>query len=89
MFATSILENIRYGNPEASMGQVVEAARQANAHSFIETFPDAYNTVVGERGVTLSGGNNKNTERIFRFSQHFLDYKFIAISRSKTANRNR
>lgn len=84
MFATSILENIRYGNPDASMEMVVEAARQANAHSFIETFPDQYHTVLGERGVTLSGG------KIFTqipAKKYITRVKYL--NRSKTANRNR
>ncbi|KAL2914512.1 hypothetical protein HK105_205861 [Polyrhizophydium stewartii] len=56
LFATSIVENIRYGRPDATDEEVREAARQANAADFIESFPDKYETAVGERGVTLSGG---------------------------------
>ncbi|RCH95323.1 ATP-binding cassette, sub-B (MDR TAP), member 8, partial [Rhizopus stolonifer] len=59
LFATSILENIRYGNPRATLEEVKEAARQANAESFIEGFPDGYDTVVGERGAALSGGQKQ------------------------------
>ncbi|KAI9497326.1 P-loop containing nucleoside triphosphate hydrolase protein [Zychaea mexicana] len=59
LFATSILENIRYGRPDASMEQVQQAARQANAETFIESFPDGYDTVVGERGAALSGGQKQ------------------------------
>lgn len=59
LFATSILENIRYGRPDATMEEVREAARQANAESFIESFPDGYDTVVGERGAALSGGQKQ------------------------------
>ncbi|KAI8077225.1 P-loop containing nucleoside triphosphate hydrolase protein [Gilbertella persicaria] len=59
LFATSILENIRYGRPDATMEEVKEAARQANAQVFIETFPDGYDTVVGERGAALSGGQKQ------------------------------
>jgi ABC-type transport system involved in Fe-S cluster assembly fused permease/ATPase subunit len=55
--ADSILENIRYGKPDATMEEVKEAARLANAAEFIESFPQGYDTMVGERGVTLSGGN--------------------------------
>lgn len=56
LFATSILENIRYGRPDATMEEVREAARQANADQFIEAFPDKYETIVGERmfKITLS-----------------------------------
>uniref|UniRef100_A0A914PU77 ABC transmembrane type-1 domain-containing protein n=1 Tax=Panagrolaimus davidi TaxID=227884 RepID=A0A914PU77_9BILA len=56
LFATTIEENIRYGKPDATDEEVREAAKLANAHEFIETFPDKYKTIVGERGVTLSGG---------------------------------
>ncbi|OBZ83069.1 ATP-binding cassette sub-family B member 8, mitochondrial [Choanephora cucurbitarum] len=59
LFATSILENIRYGKPDATMEEVREAARQANAEVFIEAFPDGYETVVGERGAALSGGQKQ------------------------------
>ena len=59
LFATTIEENIRYGRPEASDEEVREAAKLANAHEFIETFPEKYKTIVGERGVTLSGGEKQ------------------------------
>lgn len=59
LFASSVMENIRFGRPEASDAEVMEAAKQANAHSFITSFPDGYHTVVGERGVTLSGGQKQ------------------------------
>ncbi|CEG78972.1 Putative ATP-binding cassette, subfamily B (MDR/TAP), member 10 [Rhizopus microsporus] len=59
LFATSILENIRYGRPDATLEEVKEAARQANAESFIESFPDGYETIVGERGAALSGGQKQ------------------------------
>lgn len=59
LFASSVMENIRFGRPEASDAEVMDAAKQANAHSFITSFPDGYHTVVGERGVTLSGGQKQ------------------------------
>ncbi|XP_025835714.1 ATP-binding cassette sub-family B member 8, mitochondrial [Agrilus planipennis] len=59
LFGTTILENIRYGKPDASDEQVEEAAKLANAHNFIKGFPDAYNTIVGERGIALSGGQKQ------------------------------
>jgi ATP-binding cassette subfamily B protein len=59
LFCGSILENIRYGRPEATVKQVIEAARAANAHDFICQFPHGYDTVVGERGHTLSGGERQ------------------------------
>ncbi|KAI7864759.1 ABC transporter type 1, transmembrane domain-containing protein, partial [Spinellus fusiger] len=59
LFATTIAENIRYGRPEATLEEVKEAARKANASSFIEGFSDGYNTMVGERGASLSGGQKQ------------------------------
>ncbi|XP_033102051.1 mitochondrial potassium channel ATP-binding subunit-like [Anneissia japonica] len=59
LFATSIMENIRYGKPEATDKEVQEAAVLANAHEFIRRFPDGYNTIVGERGITVSGGQKQ------------------------------
>ncbi|KAL8614380.1 ATP-binding cassette, sub-B (MDR TAP), member 8 [Nucella lapillus] len=59
LFATSVMENIRYGRPEASDQEVVEAAKLANAHTFISGFPEGYRTVLGERGVTVSGGQKQ------------------------------
>ena len=59
LFATSIMENIRYGRPNASDFEVYEAAKAANAHDFIKKFPDGYETIVGERGVTVSGGQKQ------------------------------
>jgi len=59
LFHGSILENIRYGDPEASLDAVVEASRAANAHDFICRLPLGYDTVVGERGQTLSGGERQ------------------------------
>ena len=59
LFATSIWENIRYGRPDATDLEVMEAARSANAHDFITKFPNGYDTVVGERGVTVSGGQKQ------------------------------
>ncbi|XP_061835359.1 mitochondrial potassium channel ATP-binding subunit isoform X2 [Nerophis lumbriciformis] len=59
LFGASIVENIRFGKPEATDAEVIEAAKQANAHGFITSFPEGYNTVLGERGVTLSGGQKQ------------------------------
>lgn len=59
LFGTSVLENIRYGKPDASDCEVKEAAKLANAHDFICNFPHGYNTLVGERGATLSGGQKQ------------------------------
>ena len=59
LFGDSIKNNIAYGNPEASFEDIQNAAIQANAHDFIMSFPDQYNTQVGERGVQLSGGQKQ------------------------------
>ncbi len=59
LFSGSIQENIRYGKPGTSNDEVMEAARAANAHDFIQAFPDRYQTIVGERGVKLSGGQRQ------------------------------
>ena len=59
LFATSILENITYGVPGASLEQAQAAAQAANAHDFISEFPEGYQTLVGERGVKLSGGQKQ------------------------------
>jgi len=59
LFSSSIRENIAYGRPEASEEEIVNAARQANAHDFISALPDGYGTEVGERGMRLSGGERQ------------------------------
>jgi ATP-binding cassette subfamily B protein len=59
LFHGPVLENIRYGNPDAPIDRVVEAARAANAHDFICKLPHGYDTIVGERGHTLSGGERQ------------------------------
>ncbi len=59
LFHGSIYSNIAYGRPDASPGEVIEAARAAHAHDFIASFPDGYDTLVGERGTRLSGGERQ------------------------------
>jgi ATP-binding cassette, subfamily B, bacterial len=59
LFNASVRENLRLGKPDATNAEIEEAARQANAHDFIEAFPDGYDTMVGERGVQLSGGQRQ------------------------------
>ncbi|EOS67990.1 hypothetical protein C818_04157 [Lachnospiraceae bacterium MD308] len=59
LFAGTIMDNIRYGKPEASDEEVVRAAKRANAHDFIMSFPDGYDTDIGQRGVKLSGGQKQ------------------------------
>jgi len=59
LFACTIYENIVYGRDGATESEVIEAAKAANAHSFISGLPDGYQTEVGERGVQLSGGQKQ------------------------------
>ncbi|XP_031256408.1 ABC transporter B family member 2-like [Pistacia vera] len=59
LFATSIYENILYGKEGATEAEVIEAAKLANAHTFISALPEGYSTKVGERGVQLSGGQKQ------------------------------
>jgi ATP-binding cassette subfamily B protein len=59
LFNDTILYNIRYGRTEASDEEVVEAARAAHIHEFIETLPAGYQSMVGERGLKLSGGEKQ------------------------------
>ncbi len=59
LFGGSIAENIAYGRPDASREEIVAAARKANAHDFIDKFPQGYETLVGERGIKLSGGQRQ------------------------------
>ncbi|TAJ10924.1 MAG: ABC transporter ATP-binding protein [Nitrospirae bacterium] len=59
IFNASIRENIAFGMPDATEGQIVEAARQADAHDFIQGLPEGYATVVGDRGLKLSGGERQ------------------------------
>jgi ATP-binding cassette subfamily B protein len=59
LFSVSLRDNIAYARPDASMDEIVAAARAAGAHEFIESLSDGYDTVVGERGYTLSGGQRQ------------------------------
>ncbi|HUS58463.1 MAG TPA: ABC transporter ATP-binding protein [Planctomycetota bacterium] len=59
LFNTTIAENIRYGRQSATMPEVMEAARAANIHDFIQELPEGYDTIVGEQGVRLSGGQRQ------------------------------
>jgi ABC-type multidrug transport system fused ATPase/permease subunit len=59
LFSDTIQANIAYGRPEASMEEVITAAKAAQADEFIEGFTNGYGTIVGERGVTLSGGQRQ------------------------------
>lgn len=59
LFATTIRENITFGHPEATEAEIIQAAKDAQAHEFIMAMPNGYDTYVGERGITLSGGQKQ------------------------------
>ncbi len=59
LFAGTVRENLAYGSLHASQEEIHEAARLAHAHEFISSFPDGYDQIVGERGVTLSAGQRQ------------------------------
>lgn len=59
LFAGTVMDNIRYGKMNATTEEVVEAAKNANAHEFIMELPDGYNTYIGQRGIKLSGGQKQ------------------------------
>lgn len=59
LFVGSVADNIRYGKPDASFEEIVEAAKHANAHDFIMSLPDGYDTDIGQRGIKLSGGQKQ------------------------------
>lgn len=59
LFGGTIRENILYGKTSATQEEIITAARQANAHEFIQSFPEGYETIVGERGIKLSGGQRQ------------------------------
>lgn len=59
LFSGSVRENIRYGKLEADEDEIIAAAKSANAHEFIDNFPDGYDTEIGERGIQISGGQRQ------------------------------
>jgi ATP-binding cassette subfamily B protein len=59
LFAGTVAENLRYGKPDASIDEIIEAAKMAHAHDFIMALPNGYDTEIGERGVKLSGGQKQ------------------------------
>jgi len=76
LFHRSILENIRYAKPSASIAEVKEASKRARAHEFITNFPQRYSAVVGERGTRLSGGER---QRIILARAFLQDSKIIIM----------
>ena len=59
LFNASIAENIRFGRKDATMEDIIQAAKSSNAHDFISKMPDGYNTLAGQRGAQLSGGQKQ------------------------------
>ena len=68
LFNASIIDNIRYAKPEADFAEVVRAAKAAHAHEFIVHKEDGYDSIVGEGGITLSGGEK---QRILDRARYF------------------
>ena len=59
LFSTTVRDNIAYGRPDATLNEIIEAAREAEADDFIRAMPQGYDSPIGERGVTLSGGQRQ------------------------------
>jgi len=82
LFSRSLRDNIAFGRTDAGQAEVERAARQAQAHDFIMDFPEAYDTVIGERGVTLSGGQK---QRIAIARAFLTDPRILILDDSTSA----
>ena len=76
LFAGTIMDNIRYGKLNATHDEIIEAAKQANAHDFIMALPDGYETDIGQRGVKLSGGQKQRLSIASSIFEKSTDYHF-------------
>ena len=90
IFATSIAENLRYGKPGATQDELEEAAKMANAHNFIMSFPDGYETHCGDNGAQLSGGKTSVFYILYSLTQPQIDLtpfaQPIAIEQAKDSD---
>lgn len=82
LFSGTLRENIAYAKPDASMAEIIDAAKTAQIHDFIIGLPDGYNTIVGERGVGLSGGQK---QRIAIARTLLTDYRILILDDSTSA----
>ncbi|KAM3114987.1 ABC transporter ATP-binding protein [Phormidesmis sp. 146-33] len=82
LFSGTLRENIAYAVPDASLDQIIEAAKTAQIHDFITSLPDGYDTIVGERGVGLSGGQK---QRIAIARTLLTDYRILILDDSTSA----
>src|SRR5258706_13506308 len=87
LFGGSIKENIAYGKPGACDDEIMGAAKKANAHEFVERFPERYETIVGERGIKLSGAQKRGSSiprRILKASAVLISYDATSRPYSQT-----
>jgi len=82
LFSKTVAENIAFGKPNATHDEIVTAAKKAQAHGFIEEFPDGYDTIIGERGATISGGQR---QRLALARAFLTDPKILILDDSTSA----